>query len=134
MAIRKTKGMPNEYDIRIGARLKEFRHKLGFSQEKLAEAIGITFQQIQKYENGVNRIAAGRLCEIAMVLNIPVNSFFEGVGTIGLADNGQAPLIAVDHETDDGLIELLKTYHAVPSKEKKKEFVLKAKKLAEDFK
>ncbi len=129
LAKQKTKGLPSEFDVRIGALVKQYRNRAGFSQEKLADALGITFQQIQKYENGVNRIAAGRLFEMSNILNMPVQSFFAGLGAAGLSDNLQESL--VDHDTDNGLIELLKTYHRLSSPKKKETFVKEAKKVAE---
>jgi transcriptional regulator with XRE-family HTH domain len=63
----------------LGAGVRSRRLEIGMSQEKLAELIGVTFQQIQKYEKGVNRIAAGRLYAIASALDTPVASFFEGL-------------------------------------------------------
>lgn len=63
-------------DIHVGARLKERRSELGLSQGELAAAVGIRFQQIQKYERGINRISASRLWEIAGVLNVEIAYFF----------------------------------------------------------
>src|SRR5215216_762258 len=68
---------PNPIDVRVGARLRLRRKMLGLSQEKLGEAIGLTFQQIQKYERGANRIGASRLYELSRVLDMPVSFFFE---------------------------------------------------------
>src|SRR6476469_6209872 len=67
----------NPIDVRVGARLRLRRNMLGLSQERLGEAIGLTFQQVQKYERGANRIAASRLHELSRVLNIPVSFFFD---------------------------------------------------------
>lgn len=69
---------PNPTDRHVGARIRMRRISLGFSQEKLGEALGITFQQIQKYEKGTNRIGASRLQDAAKVLAVPVNFFFDG--------------------------------------------------------
>ena len=74
---RRTKGKPDDIDKHVGKRLKKRRLLLGLSQEKLAEAIGLTFQQVQKYERGVNRIAAGRLYWFAKILGVPVSYFYE---------------------------------------------------------
>jgi transcriptional regulator with XRE-family HTH domain len=63
---------PNPVDVRVGARLRLRRNMLGLSQEKLGEAIGLTFQQVQKYERGANRIGASRLYELSRVLDVPV--------------------------------------------------------------
>jgi transcriptional regulator with XRE-family HTH domain len=66
-------------DLHIGGRLKSLRQLRGLSQEALGEAVGITFQQVQKYENGKNRISAGRLFAFAQYLEVPVQYFFEGM-------------------------------------------------------
>ena len=68
---------PNPIDIHVGGRLKLRRTLLGISQEKLAESVAITFQQIQKYERGINRIGASRLYDLASVLDVSVGYFFE---------------------------------------------------------
>ncbi|MGO4706374.1 helix-turn-helix domain-containing protein [Microvirga sp. 2MCAF38] len=68
---------PNAADRRIGQRVRLRRLAIGLSQEKLAQALGITFQQVQKYERGTNRIGASRLQEIARVLSVPVASFYD---------------------------------------------------------
>ncbi len=71
------KKKPNPIDIHVGSRVRLRRTMLGMSQEKLGENLGITFQQIQKYEKGANRIGASRLQQISTVLNTPVAFFFE---------------------------------------------------------
>ena len=68
----------NPVDIHVGKRLRLRRGILGMSQENLAEILGITFQQVQKYEKGINRISASRLFEIAKALNVKISFFFEG--------------------------------------------------------
>jgi transcriptional regulator with XRE-family HTH domain len=70
-------------DVHVGRRLRLRRASLGMSQDRLGEAIGLTFQQIQKYERGINRIAAGRLYEIGHVLGVPVAFFFEEMPASG---------------------------------------------------
>jgi len=67
---------PNPIDVHVGARVRLRRTLLGLSQEKLGEAIGLTFQQVQKYERGANRIGASRLWELSGVLDVPVQFFF----------------------------------------------------------
>lgn len=71
------KKKPNPIDIHVGSRIRLRRNMLGFSQEKLGESLGITFQQIQKYEKGTNRVGASRLQAISSILNVPVSFFFE---------------------------------------------------------
>ena len=70
--------VPNPIDVHVGLRIRLRRKELGVSQEKLAEAIGLTFQQVQKYEKGTNRIGASRLQNIATILGVPVEYFFDG--------------------------------------------------------
>jgi transcriptional regulator with XRE-family HTH domain len=70
----------NVIDRKIGQRVRSRRLEIGMSQEKLAELLGVTFQQVQKYEKGVNRIAASRLHDISAALDMPVARFFEGLG------------------------------------------------------
>ena len=71
------KKKPNPIDIHVGSRIRLRRTMLGMSQEKLGESLGITFQQIQKYEKGTNRVGASRLQNISSILNVPVSFFFE---------------------------------------------------------
>lgn len=103
---RKAVGMPskkthNPIDVHVGSRVRLRRMMLGMSQEKLGEHIGITFQQIQKYEKGTNRIGASRLQVIARVLSVPVAFFFEDApGLVPVAgDQGFDPG-ATDHVVD----------------------------------
>ncbi len=70
---------PNPVDLHVGARIRMRRRMQGVSQEKLAEALGLTFQQVQKYERGANRVSASKLYEIAASLRTPVGYFFEGL-------------------------------------------------------
>ncbi|HIJ63405.1 MAG TPA: helix-turn-helix transcriptional regulator [Rhodospirillaceae bacterium] len=71
----------NDTDRHVGARIRERRIMLGFSQQQMADLIGVTYQQAHKYERGINRISAGRLYEIAHVLGVPVGYFFDGLET-----------------------------------------------------
>ncbi|MEQ9447320.1 MAG: helix-turn-helix domain-containing protein [Rhodospirillaceae bacterium] len=70
-------GKPNPVDVHVGGRVRLRRTLLGMSQERLGEAIGLTFQQVQKYERGANRIGASRLWDLSRVLDCPVSFFFE---------------------------------------------------------
>src|SRR5260221_7115236 len=70
---------PNPIDIHVGSRVRLRRTLLGMSQEKLGEAIGLTFQQVQKYERGANRVGASRLYDLSRVLDVPVSYFFEEI-------------------------------------------------------
>jgi transcriptional regulator with XRE-family HTH domain len=71
------KKRPNPTDIHVGSRIRLRRNMLGMSQEKLGENLGITFQQVQKYEKGTNRVGASRLQAIASILEVPVSFFFD---------------------------------------------------------
>src|SRR5271170_7138760 len=66
-------------DDHVGARIRERRIMLGLTQQQLADLIGVTYQQAHKYERGINRVSAGRLFEVAQVLSVPVNYFFDGL-------------------------------------------------------
>lgn len=87
------KKKPNPIDVHVGGRIRLRRNMLGMSQEKLGENLGITFQQIQKYEKGTNRVGASRLQAISSILNVPVSFFFEdapgheGAAATGLAED-----------------------------------------------
>ncbi|HEY9550231.1 MAG TPA: helix-turn-helix transcriptional regulator [Kiloniellaceae bacterium] len=70
-------GGPNPVDVHVGSRVRLRRTLLGMSQEKLGEAIGLTFQQVQKYERGANRVGASRLFDLSRVLDVPVGFFFD---------------------------------------------------------
>jgi transcriptional regulator with XRE-family HTH domain len=74
---------PNPIDAHVGSRVRLRRMLLGMSQEKLGEHLGLTFQQVQKYEKGVNRIGASRLFDLAHVLGVPVQFFYDDVPTSG---------------------------------------------------
>lgn len=83
---------PNPIDLHVGARVRMRRKFLSVSQEKLADALGLTFQQVQKYERGTNRISASKLFEIGRFLEAPVSYFFEGLSETA----GQARAVAED--------------------------------------
>jgi transcriptional regulator with XRE-family HTH domain len=73
---------PNPIDIHVGSRVRLRRNMLGLSQEKLGEAIGLTFQQVQKYERGTNRISASRLHNLSQVLDVPASFFFDDMDPV----------------------------------------------------
>lgn len=75
------KKSPNDADRHIGSQIKARRNAIGMSQEKLGEMLGLTFQQVQKYEKGMNRVGAGRLLDIGTILQVPVTYFYEGLST-----------------------------------------------------
>ena len=70
-------GTPNPVDIHVGSRVRLRRTLLGFSQDKLGQALGLTFQQVQKYERGANRVGASRLFELSRILDVPVSFFYD---------------------------------------------------------
>jgi transcriptional regulator with XRE-family HTH domain len=88
------KKAPNPIDKHVGSRVRMRRMMLGMSQEKLGDALGLTFQQVQKYEKGTNRIGASRLQQISLILQVPVAFFFEG-----------APVVAGEFEPVAGMQE-----------------------------
>ena len=83
------KKAPNPIDKHVGSRVRMRRMMLNMSQEKLGDALGLTFQQVQKYEKGTNRIGASRLQQISQILQVPVEFFFEGAPN--LMGSGRAP-------------------------------------------
>jgi len=88
-----SKKQANPVDVEVGNRLRIRRVLIGMSQEQLGNLLGLTFQQIQKYEKGINRIGAGRLFEAARALNVPVDFFYEGLaqGLTGVSEMDSAP-------------------------------------------
>jgi len=72
-----SKGFPNPIDVHVGNRIRLRRTLLGISQTTLAEALGLTFQQVQKYESGANRVSSSRLYDVARILDVPLSYFFE---------------------------------------------------------
>jgi len=91
-----TERSPNPVDVHVGSRVRLRRLLLGLSQEKLGDELGVTFQQVQKYERGANRIGASRLYRVAKVLQVPIGFFFEGLEAApvaGFAEGDQTPLI-----------------------------------------
>lgn len=102
-APRGKKGRSNEVDAYVGGRVRLRRGLLGVSQEKLGKALGITFQQVQKYERGTNRIGASRLYALSKILEVPIEFFFEGMpssiaGAKKLAGLAEGP--AASYEAD----------------------------------
>src|SRR6201991_3320337 len=101
------KKAPNPIDKHVGSRVRMRRMMLGMSQEKLGAALGLTFQQVQKYEKGSNRIGASRLQQIAHILQVPVAFFFEGApapegGPQGFAEE-PSEYVQSTLSTSDGL-------------------------------
>jgi transcriptional regulator with XRE-family HTH domain len=103
------KKVPNPIDRHVGSRVRMRRMMLGMSQEKLGDALGLTFQQVQKYEKGANRIGASRLQQISQILQVPVSFFFEGAPAQrgdrveGFADAPSPAYVSDFLATSDGL-------------------------------
>lgn len=98
---------PNPVDIHVGTRVRLRRQVLKMSQEKLGDSLGVTFQQVQKYERGANRVGASRLWKMSQVLTVPVQFFFEGLGDQipidGFAEDEQTPLVYDFINSSDGV-------------------------------
>ena len=115
-------GTPRPVDIHVGSRVRLRRTLLGMSQEKLGEAVGLTFQQIQKYERGANRIGASRLWEFSRILDVPVSFFFDDMPdnlrdaekqrVAGFAEKVQAPL-EPDPMARRETLELVRAYYRI---------------------
>jgi transcriptional regulator with XRE-family HTH domain len=95
---------PNPVDAHVGSRVRLRRMLLGMSQERLGESMGLTFQQVQKYEKGVNRIGASRLFQISKILDVPVQFFFEEAPYAG--DGSRAPGLA-ESDSETFILEFL---------------------------
>ena len=98
---------PNPVDVHVGTRVRLRRKQLGVSQERLAEALGLTFQQVQKYERGANRISASKLWDTAGFLSVPIAFFFDGLKegvASGMAEPDSAPFLhdlVMDRDVND---------------------------------
>src|SRR5258707_15896772 len=102
------KKAPNPIDKHVGSRVRMRRMMLGMSQEKLGDALGLTFQQVQKYEKGTNRIGASRLQQISQILQVPVAFFFEGAPNLhphleGMAEAPSPAYVSDFLATSEGL-------------------------------
>lgn len=115
--------MKHPVDVHVGKRIRHRRWMNGTTQQQLAESVGIKFQQIQKYETGMNRVSASRLWDIANVLDVPVSFFFEG-----LAEDAKHGVttgdIPGDILTDKEALDLLRSYYAIPENQRRRLFDL----------
>lgn len=131
------KKKPNPIDIHVGSRIRLRRTMLGMSQEKLGEALGITFQQIQKYEKGTNRVGASRLQNISTILNVPVSFFFEDApGDPSTAQPGMAEANSSNYVVDflsssEGL-QLNRAFIKIPDPKVRRKLVDLVKSLASE--
>ncbi|MGR0185382.1 helix-turn-helix domain-containing protein [Azospirillum aestuarii] len=112
---------PNPVDIHVGARVRLRRTLLGMSQEKLGDALGLTFQQVQKYERGANRISASRLFDLSRVLDVPISFFFDDMAEATAATTVADEVCAsgIDTTEPDPMakretLELVRAYYRIP--------------------
>jgi transcriptional regulator with XRE-family HTH domain len=120
---------PHQLDTHFGQKLRQRRLMLGLTQEKLGTLLGLTFQQVQKYERGFNRIAASRLSEIAAALKVPISYFFDDAPGLvpvneGLSEGGQEPLdedtsLSPDYNSRE-TAELLRAYYRIEDSKKRR--------------
>ena len=115
--------MKHPVDVHVGKRIRHRRWMNGTTQQQLAESVGIKFQQIQKYETGMNRVSASRLWDIAHVLDVPVSFFFEGLDAQATGEATSADM-PNDILTDKEALELLRSYYAIPENQRRKLFDL----------
>lgn len=132
------KKAPNPIDKHVGSRVRMRRMMLNMSQEKLGDALGLTFQQVQKYEKGTNRIGASRIQQIAQILQVPVSFFFEGAPSLGghhhSGGMGEAPSPAYVSDflaTSDGL-SLTKAFMRIKSSKMRRRIVDLVEQIAGD--
>lgn len=110
--------MAHPVDEHVGARLRLLRKSAKLSQQTLAERLGITFQQVQKYERGTNRVSASKLHEAAMVLGVSISDFFDGLPGMGVIAPSERLIARVSSEPD--LQRLISLYDSVPRGEPRK--------------
>ena len=109
--------MKHVVDVHVGQRIRHRRWTVGMTQQQLADAVGIKFQQIQKYETGMNRVSASRLWDIASTLDVPVSFFFEGLDNQGQDSD-------VDLLADKEALQLVRAYYAMPEPQRRQIFEL----------
>lgn len=117
--------MKHPVDVHVGKRIRHRRWMVGMTQQQLAEKVGIKFQQIQKYETGMNRVSASRLWDIAEALSAPVAFFFEGAdekGDAGIAAPANA--VPADILADKEALELVRSYYSIPENQRRRLFEL----------
>lgn len=114
--------MKHPVDVHVGKRVRHRRWMLGVTQQQLAERVGIKFQQIQKYETGMNRISASRLWDIAEALDVPISFFFEGLDGDRRAEAESS--LPGDLMSDKEALELVRSYYAIPETQRKRLFDL----------
>lgn len=128
---------PDPIDVHVGARVRLRRSLLGMSQEKLGTALGLTFQQIQKYERGANRIGSSRLYKLSRILDVPVAFFFEDMpddakGEYGGLEENSSAAFAGDMLARRETIDLLRAYYGISSAEVRRRIYEVAKAISEE--
>ena len=115
--------MKHPVDIHVGKKVRHRRWMVGMTQQQLAEQVGIKFQQIQKYETGMNRISASRVWDIAETLAVPVSYFFDGLDQKAVAHAAGDPMPG-DLLADKEALELVRSYYAIPENQRRRLFEL----------
>ncbi len=116
--------MPHIVDIHVGKRIRQRRWLVGMTQQELGDAVGIKFQQIQKYETGANRVSASRLWEIADALDVQVTFFFDGLSPKANQSEAAGRTIPADMAEDREAVELVRAYYAIPEHQRRRLFEL----------
>ncbi|NIY78141.1 MAG: helix-turn-helix transcriptional regulator [Rhodobacteraceae bacterium] len=119
--------MKHPVDVHVGKRIRHRRWMVGMTQQQLAEKVGIKFQQIQKYETGMNRVSASRLWDIAEALSVPVAFFFEGMDApmpSQVAAQATEASVPADILADKEALELVRSYYAIPENQRRRLFEL----------
>ena len=117
--------MKHPVDVHVGKRVRHRRWLVGMTQQQLAERVGIKFQQIQKYETGMNRVSASRLWDIAAALSVPVSFFFEGLSEASQAEEQvESNDVPLDILKDKEALELVRSYYAIPETQRRRLFEL----------
>lgn len=130
------KKVPNPIDRHVGSRVRMRRMLAGVSQEKLGDALGLTFQQVQKYEKGSNRISASRLQQIAKMLDVPVSFFFDGAPTGdmpmgGFSDAASSAYVSDFMSSSEG-VQLTKAFVRIKSPKVRRRIIELVESLAEE--
>ncbi|WP_299406465.1 helix-turn-helix transcriptional regulator [uncultured Roseobacter sp.] len=115
--------MVHVVDVHVGKRIRQRRWLVGMTQQKLAECVGIKFQQIQKYETGANRVSASRLWDIADALEVDVAFFFEGLKSETDVE-AASESIPADMMGDKEAMDLVRSYYAIPENQRRRLFEL----------
>jgi transcriptional regulator with XRE-family HTH domain len=118
-----TKKGPNATDVHVGKRIRMRRLVLNESQTWLADQLGLTFQQIQKYEKGVNRVGASRMQQLAVAMAVPISYFFEGAPGYREVKNGESASIATDFLTTKYGMRISKAFPKIKSEALKRQIV-----------